>query len=254
MISRIVPFAAAVLLIASIASIASADAKPFTFTYDTYPMGKGNWEYEQWATWQQEGDEDVYRFRNEIEFGILDNFDLAFYLPNWRYESTEARDGIYFESIGVETIVYFLNPVTDAFGLGWYNEISVGEDELEFETKLLVQKDIGNWILAYNLVLETELEGVFDETAENEVEGVIEHVAGVSYAFGRGDIRAGGEVLVESIYEDWESYEDTLVYAGPVFSYWGAEHWWVTVTPMFQLTDSDDEPDFQVRMIAGLSF
>ena len=31
-------------------------------------------------------------------------------------------------------------------------------------------------------------------------------------------------------------------------------NWWVTVTPMFQLSDHDDEPDFMVRMIAGIEF
>ena len=249
--SRIIAFAIIALFISS---PVLADARPFTFTSDTYPMGKGQWEYEQWATWQQSGDEDIVRFRHEFEFGLADNFDLAVYLPNWRYESTEERDGIDFDSVSVEAIVYFLNPVTDALGLGWYNEVSVGEDELEFETKLLLQKDIGNWVLGYNLVLETELEHVFDEDEENEVEGVIAHTFGASYAFGRGDFRAGGELVIESIYEDWESYEDTLVYAGPVLSYWGGDNWWVTVTPLFQLTNSDDEPNFQVRMIAGYTF
>ena len=250
--SRIIAFATVALLIST--TVATADPRPFTFVTDTYPVGKGNWEYEQWATWQQSGDEDVVRFRHEFEFGVADNFDLAVYLPNWRYESTEERDGIDFESVSLEGIVYFMNPVTDAIGLGWYNEVSVGEDELEFETKLLVQKDIGNWVLAYNLILETELEHVFDEDEENEVEGVIEHTFGASYAFGRGDFRAGGELVVESIYEDWESYEDTLVYAGPVLSYWGGTNWFVTVTPLFQLTSNDDEADFQVRMIAGYEF
>jgi hypothetical protein len=248
---RFVVFSTIVLLAAG---IASADPRPFTFTTDTYPVGKGNWEYEQWATWQQAGDENVYRFRHEIEFGVADNFDLAFYLPNWRYESTDGHDGPNFESVSVEGVFYFLNPNTDFIGLGWYNEVSVGEDELEFETKILVQKDIGNWTFGYNLVLETELEGVFDADEENEVEGVLEHTFGASYALGKGDFRVGGELVIESVYEDWESYEDTSVYAGPVFSYWGHERLWVTVTPLIQLTDNDGEADFQVRMIAGYQF
>jgi hypothetical protein len=249
--SRLIAFSTIVLLAA--ASIASADARPFTFTTDTYPVGKGNIEFEQWATWSQAGDENVFQFREELEFGVLDNFDLAFYLPNWRYESTNGHDGPNFDSVGVEGVVYFLNPVTDSIGLGLYNELTVGEDELEFETKLLVQKDINNWTLGYNLVLETELEGVFDDGEENEVEGVIENTFGASYAFGKGDIRAGAELTVESIYEDWDDYEHTAVYAGPVVSYW-SDNWFATLTPMVQLTSHDDEADFQVRLIAGYTF
>jgi hypothetical protein len=234
--------------------VASADPRPFTFTTDTYPVGKGNWEFEQWVTWQQNGDENVYQFREEFEFGVADNFDLAVYLPNWSYQDTQARTGTHFDSVGIEGVVYFMNPVTDFIGLGWYNEINVGEDELEFETKLLVQKDIGNWVLGYNLVLETEVEGVFDADEETEVEGVIENTFGASYAFGRGDFRAGGELTIESIFEDWDDFEATHVFAGPVFSYWGAQNWFVTVTPMVQLTSHDEEADFQVRMIAGYEF
>jgi hypothetical protein len=39
-----------------------------------------------------------------------------------------------------------------------YAETKVGEDSLGFEYKLLAQKDVGNWIFLYNLVLETEVE------------------------------------------------------------------------------------------------
>jgi len=250
--SRIIVFSIVALFVAT--GAAFGDPRPFTFTTDTYPVGKGNWEFEQWVTWEQNGDENAYLFREEIEFGVADNFDLAIYVPNWRYEDTEAHSGTHFDSISVEGVVYFLNPVTDSIGLGLYNEISVGEDELAFETKLLVQKELGNWTLGYNLVLETELEGVFDTAAENEVEGVVENTFGASYAFGHGDFRAGGELVIESVFDDWDDFEATHVFAGPVFSYWGAKDWFVTVTPMVQLTSHEEEPDFQVRMIAGYQF
>ena len=248
---RLAVFSTIVLLVAG---VASADPRPFTFTTDTYPVGKGNWEYEQWVTWEQNGNENVVRFRNEIEFGVADNFDLAVYVPNWRYESTDGHDGFNYESVSVEGVVYLMNPVTDVIGLGLYNEITVGEDELEFETKLLVQKDIGNWVLGYNLVLETGVEGVFNADDENEVEGVVENTFGASYAFGRGDFRAGGELVIESIFANWDDFEATHIFAGPVFSYWGGRNWFVTVTPMVQLTSHEEEPDFQVRMIAGVEF
>ncbi len=239
------------------AGFASGDARPFTFSNDTYAVGKGDWEYEQWVEWrthkEDEPDYDRVDFRHEFEFGLADNFDLAIYLPSWRYEDSDDYNGTRFGSIDVEGIVYLSNPVTDPLGVGLYAEFKVGEDELEIENKLLLQKDIDKWIFVYNLVLETELEGVFDDDEENEVEGVLEHTAGVTYAVAPGWF-AGVEGLVASSFEDWSEYDTTTVYAGPVISYQGHERVWLTVTPAYQLTDNEGEPDWRVRMILGIQF
>src|SRR5438093_86521 len=78
----------AALTAAVLASRARADPRPFTFVYDTYPEGKGNWEYEQWVTWRNHTKEDSgfnrIDFRHEFEFGLAENFDLSVYLPSWR--------------------------------------------------------------------------------------------------------------------------------------------------------------------------
>ena len=239
-----------------VATVAEADPRPFTFNTDTYPMGKGDWEYEQWVTYrtskEDESDYQRFDFRHEFEFGVADNFDLAVYLPTWRYEDSEDFSGTRFGSVDVEGIVYLSNPVTDFVGLGIYSEVKVGEDALGFENKLLLQKDVGNWVFVYNLVVETELEGVFGED-ENEVEGELAHTLGVSYAIAPG-LFLGAEGVVESVYEDWSEYEGTTVYAGPAFSYQKNERFWFTVTPTYQLTDDEGSADFNVRLIAAIQF
>jgi hypothetical protein len=255
-VSRFQRLSFAVVLVAS-STIALADPRPFTFAYDTYSEGKGNWEYEQWVTYQTHKDEDrsfsSYNLRHEVEFGVTDNFDLAFYVPTWRYEDTNDHTGARFDSVGAEAIFYVLNPVNDPIGLGLYGEVAVGEDSLAFEYKLLVQKDWRNWTFLYNLVLESEFKGVFNTKEENELEGVLGHVFGVSYGLGHG-IHLGAEARIESAYADWSRYEHTSVYAGPAISYASGGHWWATVTPFFQLSSVDGEPDFQVRLIAGYEF
>lgn len=249
--------AAIVVVLVGSSTLAIADPRPFTFTTDTYAMGKGDWEYEQWVTWRHHKDDepgyDRVDIRHEFEFGIADNFDLAVYLPSWRYEDSEDGRGTKFDSVDIEGILYLSNPRTDAVGLGLYTEVKVGEDSLGFEGKLLVQKDVGRWVLAYNLVLETGIDGVFDDESENEVEGEIKHTVGVAYAIAPGWL-VGGEAFVESVYADWSDYEKTAVYAGPVISFQGHDHLWVTVTGLYQLSSEADEPDFRVRMIAGWNF
>lgn len=252
-----ISFAAFAAIFVVSSTVALADPRPFTFTTDTYAMGKGNFEYEQWVTWRHHREDepgyDRIDFRHEFEFGIADNFDLAIYLPSWRYEDTNDNTGASFDSIDIEGIFYFTNPRTDFMGLGLYNEVKVGDDSLGFETKLLVQKDIGRWTLAYNLILETGFEGVFDTDAENEIEGELKHTFGASYAL-TPTLLVGGEAFIESVYEDWSSYEKTAVYAGPVVSWQGHDHFWITVTALYQLTSESDEPDFRFRMIAGWVF
>jgi hypothetical protein len=258
---------ATLFLTVLIATAASADPRPFTFVYDTYSEGKGNFEFEQWLTWethkQEEKGFDRFVFREEFEVGITDYFDLAVYAPTWNYEDSKERKGARYDSVGLEAIVYLTRP-TDLVGVGLYGEVNVGEsgDEFEFEQKLLLHKEIGPWTLAYNLILETEIERVKDQETgdrENEVEGVLGHAFGISYSFDK-NWRFGGELVVESIYADWSRYEKTTVYAGPNVSYVGngipgtKANWWVTVTPMIQLSNRDEEPDFMIRMIAGVEF
>jgi hypothetical protein len=237
---------------------ASASERPFTFSYDTYSLGKGNFELEQWVTWKNHKEDEHgynrFEFREEIEMGLTDNFTLSVYLPSWSYEDSVDRSSTKFDSVDVEGIYYFTNPAEDFLGIGLYGEVKVGEGELEFENKLLLQKDIGNWIFVYNLVLGIEIEGIFKEhEEENEVEGVLGHTFGAAYAV-TPSLFVGGEAVVESVYEDWSHYEFTTVYAGPVVSLRNLGNFWVTFTPTFQVTDEEEEPDFQFRMIAGYQF
>jgi hypothetical protein len=235
---------------------ALADARPFTFVYDTYPHGPQGFEYEQWVTWSHGTDEDngfnEYNFKHEFEFGLAENFDLGIYVADWSYLDTADGSDTQFEGAAVEGILYLSSPVTDFIGVGLYGEIKVGEDELEFENKLLLQKDVGPWIFAYNLVVETELEGVFDKGEENEVEGVLGHALGASYRLSDA-WHVGAEATIESEFEDWSDYDATVVYAGPNASYW-SESWYVTTTAMFQLTNEEDDPNFELRLIAGFQF
>jgi hypothetical protein len=256
---------APVLGLVLLSTTAQADPRPWTFTYDLYPEGKGNLEYEQWITWKHhtkdESGFDRVEFRHEIEWGVTDNFDLSFYVPNWSLENSRERTGSRFDSAGVEGILYLSKP-TDWIGIGLYGEINVGPHFAEFEQKILVQKDIGPWSFAYNLVFETEIEREKDEVTgerENEVEGVIGNVFALSWSANK-NWRIGAELQLESIYEDWSHYTRTEIYAGPAIGYTGngipgtKANWWVTVTPAFQLSNHHDEPDFILRVLAGIEF
>lgn len=245
---------AGLMAVVAISPFAAADPRPFTLSNDVYSIGKGNFEYEQYVTWRHHTDDNPsynrFDFRHEIEFGVADNFDVSIYAANWRYQDSSGFTGTKYDSSGGEGILYLSNPVTDVIGAGIYAEFLFGPDFFEFEQKLLLQKDIGNWTFLYNAIIETEIER---GNTNNEVEGVLGQSVGVAYSLSPQWI-VGGELKAEWEFEDWDHHVNTAVYLGPVVSYRSSGPWWVTVTPTAQLTDNEDDADFLVRMIFGWEF
>jgi hypothetical protein len=257
---RLLSSLAAVSIIAS-TSIAFSDPRPFSFVSNAYPEGKGSVEYEQYVTYKAHKEDDTgydrFDFKHELELGLADNFDLGIYLAKWRYENSADRVGTHFDGVAVEGKFYITNPATDLVGIGLFSEIGVSDNAFTFEQKLVLQKDIGDWTIGYNLELETEVAGMFHQDQTAEAEGEIENLLGVSYAIAP-QWRLGGELMVVSKYDNWSEYKGTTVYAGPAISYQGGKigkvDWFVTATPMVQVTNRASEADFQVRVVAGLEF
>ena len=75
-------------------TIASADEAIFALTYTTDLLPKGRWEFEQWVTsrWEKEhGTYSVLDFREELEYGLTDDFQIGLYL-NHHY--VDANDEV----------------------------------------------------------------------------------------------------------------------------------------------------------------
>src|SRR5437762_2030802 len=84
-------FAVAVLFCAS---ATRSPAAVFAWTYTTDVASKGEVEFEQWVTARSEKEHGNYNaidFREEFEYGVTDNFQLALYL-NHHY--VNANDDI----------------------------------------------------------------------------------------------------------------------------------------------------------------
>lgn len=230
-----------------------AGERRFTFVYETTTLAKGEWEFEQWVTWktakESTRDFDRFDFRTEIEFGVTDTFQLGFYLSDWRYEETasKGKNSGDWRDIAVEAIWNLKDPATNPYGLALYGEIKVGDEMVEIEGKLLLQKNFGKMVLAYNAIIEAEWEGSHYE----EDKGELAQTIGLSYQFSPKFL-AGIEIVHEFAIPDWAGIKGKgVLYAGPNFSY-RSEKWWLTVTPLFQVSHVADEPDFQMRLIFGM--
>ena len=156
--------------------------------------------------------------------------------------------GAHYDTSSVELIYNLTNPVTDPIGISLYQETGGGRRAFESETKLIAQKNFGPLILVYNLTLEVEWE---DESLR-EHNGEIQQAFGVSYELSPR-VSVGAEMLHEVLLPAWHSFEaENNFFIGPNVSYRG-NRWFATITALAQTTRTEGEPDYQVRLIFGVS-
>jgi hypothetical protein len=233
---------------------AEAGARRFTYVYEATTAAPGSYESENWITWgsspREERRFNAVDFRNEIEFGVTEHFQIALYLADWGYRADPRANehGFRYQSSALELIYNLTNPTTDLLGLALYGEVRAGPEELELESKVILQKNFGRFVAAYNATLEAKWEGEHLEERGGEIAESI----GLSYEVSPAWL-IGGEILHEIDLPDWSGAEDSVVYGGPNLSYRRGT-WWATVTPLVQLTNIASEVDVQTRLIFGFSF
>jgi hypothetical protein len=233
---------------------APGSERKFTYVYETTTQAPGTLEYEQWVTWKTnkgtDSSFDRVDFRHEIEIGLTDRLQLGIYVADWRYQSGRSveDDGAEFRNSAVELIYNLTDPTLDPFGSALYGEFKFGSELLELEGKLLLEKNLGSWTIAYNATIEAEWEG----ERYDEDKGKFEQSAGVSFQVSPR-LTLGAELVHEVEFPDWGSADDHVLYLGPNASF-RTNTWWVTVTPLFQVTSVDSEVDYQLRLLFGFDF
>ncbi len=236
----------------SLAANAPAGSRNFAYSYETTTMAKGAMELESWVTLKThtENDADFERFdiRHEFEYGVTDRLQLAFYFADWRYEenATEAGDAD-FHDVALEAIYNLTDPNTSPFGSAIYGEIKGSDDFVELEAKYLLQKNVGLWIFVYNIGGAVEWENNYEDDEAELMQSI-----GCSYRI-NPSWSLGAEALHEIGLPDAEDFGDSGVYLGPNVA-WRNSRCSLAVAGLWQLTDVDDEPDFQLRTIFAVDF
>ena len=233
-------------------SIALGSSRTTPWLYDTRTMTAGEVEYEQWVTWKTNKKSDSnyneFRFRHEIEWGVTDELQMAIYFADWRYKETSEETKAFFHDVALEAIYQLQAPTPDDLGVALYGEIKYGDDFVELEGKLLLEKEFDQVNLLYNLTLEAEWEG----DSLDEDKGVIENAFAITYQ-PDPTITYGVQALWEIEFPGWSEQGDDVVYVGPSLA-WQSSGWWLSVSPLFQVTNVDSEPDMQIRLLFGIDF
>ena len=230
-------FAATLLMFTSTAS--RANERRFTYTYESGVLSPGQHEVEFWSTWRGGRANFYSRFdhRVEYEFGVTDRLMSSLYV-NWKkisqmdptdHNSTTTEQS--FDGVSSEWKYKLLDPVADALGLALYQEYTFNNDEFEWENKLILDKKIGNTLLAYNATVEPEWEfGPGHRDYEIGVENTLGVTQFLSPKFSAGlELRNYNEIKKDST-----GFEHSALFIGPVVSY-SHEQWWITATFLKQL-------------------
>jgi len=241
-------------VIAGLALVGTAQAgsRHFGYSYETTTMSAGALELETLLTWKSHkaGDPgtDTFDIRHEFEYGVTDRLQLALYFVDWTYNRPgNGKSGAGFKDVAIEAIYNLTDPNNSPFGSALYGEIRGSDDFIELEGKLLLQKNIGDWMIVYNVGGEIEWENDYrDDEAE------LMQSLGVSYQISPA-WSAGAELLHEVAVPDVEDFGDNGLYLGPTVT-WRNKTFSVGLTSLWQITTLDGEPDFQLRTIFSVDF
>jgi len=262
----------AMVIIGLLAVCAGATGRRFTFTYEPETMPQGAKEFEQWITLRTQRTKNVdqenynqWDFREEFEYGVTDNYQVALYL-NGRSTSYRSKvegdvSDFSFEGFSLENIYNVLNPATKPVGLSLYLEGTYSGEEAEIEQKLIFGQRHGDWKWALNLTHATEWEDNL-----HEVEGELEATLGVGRDLGK---RWCVALELRSITKipNYEEFETTALYLGPTVSY-RQDNWWagLSILPQVWGRDWDHSGDgydnldlahnerVHIRLLFGIDF
>ncbi len=224
----------------------NATERLFTYTYEPETMPKGGLESEQWVTSRVGRDAAVgqqdysrWEFRQELEYGVTDNYTLSFYLNESfeHYRDPEAGgdySNLHFDGVSLENKYLALNPAEHPIGLALYLEPRIAGDEAELEERVILGQRHGDWKWAFNLTHATEWTDDFHAT-----EGEVEASLGISYSL-TPRWSVGLEARDHNELPDYAVWENTALYVGPVVTY-HREQWWAALTVMPQVFGANFE-------------
>ncbi|HET7541029.1 MAG TPA: hypothetical protein VFK05_14195 [Polyangiaceae bacterium] len=250
----------------SATSLAQATERHFTYTYESGVLAPGHVELEPWTTVRVGRDDFYSRIENRLEFelGLTERLQTSLYL-NTAATAQDSNEGgvttrqqsFELSSISSEWKLKLSDPTAHPLGSALYFEGSYGNSEAELEAKVILDKRIGNLVLATNLVGELEFE--FAEPGETEKEAAFELDLGAAYFITRS-VTLGAELRPTMVLAEGE-LESVAFYGGPTLST-AYDGWWTALTVLPQLYSPKNEQGrkldlahnerVQIRVLLGM--
>lgn len=220
------------------AAALSASERHFTFSYESSVLGADQKELETYTDFKF--GRDLYYSamdqRLEFEWGLGGGVQSSLYL---NFEQVMADDGTGnigndFMSDGISNEWKFklTDRWTEALGVGLYVENGFKPDEYELETKVIVDKQMGDFLWTFNLTAEPEV-----HYTDNTLGFSLTPSAGVGFFLVPEKFFIGLEAQdLNFWYDTNQGQTAAILSAGPVLAYSG-KGWWAAVTYLPQLAN-----------------
>lgn len=213
---------------------AQAQDRYFGRTYTTNILPKGAIDLEFWHTSRFGHKGQFFHAqdqRMEVEVGLGKNVQTAFYFNRFQKRFSEGPEGTTTSNeVGFsnEWKVKLSDPVANKLGFALYGEWGIkGGDELELETKVILDKVVGKSLFAFNGVYEFEKEFEWEDGKvksdgyEMPVELDLAYMYNVNKNVGIGfELRNHNEIA------KGEGWEHSVLFGGPTLNYRG-NRWFV---------------------------
>lgn len=229
------------MVAASLVESSYADSRKYVWTYEysTMPAGIAEVEYYLTADVPDTGERtsSSWQHQLELEYGLTDNWDVGLYQVFTEGHETNSASALEYEGFKVKTRyrvgkkgAFLVDPL---IYVEYIRNSNLAEPDV-LEAKLVLARDIGKFNVAYNAIVERELDG------EGETEH--EYATGVSY-----DMAPGLGIGLEAK----GSYSEHEHAVGPVVGV-ETDKFWVSMGAVFGMNDETE--DVQARMIIGVAF
>lgn len=257
-----------VVLVLALAGAARADERLFTYSYEPKVLPEGALELEQWATLRQgkkDGQFTRWDLRTEFEVGLLDSLSTSLYM---NYGATRSdgvqgladEDRFRFDGVSNEWRWRLTDPVADPLGSLLYFEWRYQGQEAELEEKLVLGRELGDLVLAANVIFEEDWRWGSQGTSR-ELEAFL--TAGVAYR-ASAHLALGIEAMERNTFPEYRRWETSTIYAGPAL-HLAAGRFWATLTVLPQIAApkgatsgklclDDDHERVEARLIVSLEF
>ncbi len=215
--------------------MAAAADRHFAYNYETGVLVSGERELETYTTYRFGRDSFYSAMDQSVEFetGLGGDVQTSIYL-NLTQELADAGSGPQMgggpvlDGISNEWKIKLADSAADGLGLGFYFEPEFEPDEFDFETKLLIDKRMDDWLWCLNILAAPAFD--YTSTASSFL---LRPSMGLG-CFVTEKFFLGFESMLENFYDDQPMR--SVFSLGPALQYSGKD-WWIALTYLPQIAN-----------------